>query len=168
MIPTSTALSVADRIICCGDREAGYLGVTTTAIELVSGEKKVLGEAVVISDVEPNSPAAMAGLKPGDIITRVSFRKITSDRQLQKLVSSAGSDSTVVIDLLRGGRNITLNIPLKPRSQLTRTVAYTPTQNEINTRLIAELQRRINDMKGEMERLQRELNRLLDQSGSAR
>ncbi len=168
MIPVTTALSVADRIICCGDREAGYLGVTTTAIELVSGEKKVLGEAVVISDVEPNSPAALAGLKPGDIITRVSYREITSDRQLQRLVSSAGSDSTVVIDVMRGGRSFTLSIPLQPRSQVNRTVAYTPTQNEINTRLIADLQRRIDDMKVEMERLQRELNRLLGQSGSTR
>lgn len=168
MIPVSTALSVADRIICCGDREAGYLGVTTTAIELVSGEKRVLGEAVVISDVEPNSPAALAGLRPGDIITRVSYRQITSDRQLQKLVSSAGSDSTLVIEVMRGGRSFSLNIPLQPRTQMTRTVAYTPTQNEINARLIADLQRRIDDMKAEMERLQKELNRLLGQSGSAR
>ncbi len=168
MLPMSTALSVADRIICCGDREAGYLGVTTTAIELVSGGKQVLGEAVVITDVEPNSPAAVAGLKPGDIITRVSFREITSDRQLQKLVSSAGSDSTIVLDIMRGGRRYTLNIALQPRTQVMRTVAYKPTQDEINTRLIADLQRRIDDMKAEMERLQRELNRLLDQSGSAR
>lgn len=168
MIPVSTALSVADRIICCGDREAGYLGVTTTAIELVSGGKKVLGEAVVISDVEPNSPAALAGLKPGDIITRVSYRDITSDRQLQRLVSSAGSDSTVVLDVMRGGRNFTLRIPLQPRSDAARSVPYTPTQDEINSRLIAELQRRIDNMRMEMEQLQRELNRLVGQSSSTR
>ncbi len=168
MLPVGTALGVADRIICCGDREAGYLGVTTTAIELVSGGKKVLGEAVVISDVEPNSPAELAGLKPGDIITRVSYREITNDRQLQRLVSSAGSDSTVVIEIMRRGRTLTLNIPLKPRSQMTRATAYTPTQNEINARLIAELQRRIDDMKSEMEQLQRELNRLTGQNGTTR
>jgi S1-C subfamily serine protease len=168
MIPVGTALSVADRIICCGDREAGYLGVTTTAIELVSGGKKVLGEAVVISEVEPNSPAAVAGLRPGDIITRVSYREITSDRQLQRLISSAGSDSTIIVDVMRGGTNFTLNIGLKPLSQARRTVAYTPSQNEINARLIADLQRRIDEMRTEMERLQRELNRLLGQSGSAR
>lgn len=168
MIPVSTALGVADRIICCGDRDAGYLGVTTTAIELVSSAKKVLGEAVVISDIEVNSPAAKAGLKPGDIITRVSYREITSDRQLQRLVSSAGSDSTLIIDVMRGGRTFTLNIPLQSRSQIRQTVAYTPTQDQVNARLIADLQRRIDEMKTEMERLQRELNRLLGQSGSAR
>jgi S1-C subfamily serine protease len=168
MIPVGTALNVADRIICCGDREAGYLGVTTTAIELVSGGKKVLGEAVVISDVEPNSPAELAGLEPGDIITRVSFRQITSDRQLQRLVSSAGSDSTVIIDVMRGARSFTRSIRLQPRSDVTRTVTYRPTQDEINTRLIVELQRRIDNMKTEMEQLQRELDRLMGQSGSAR
>lgn len=168
MIPVGTALNVADRIICCGDRDAGYLGVATTAIELVSGGKKVLGEAVVISDVEANSPAAKAGLQPGDIITRVSYREITNDRQLQWLVSSAGSDSTLIIDVMRGRRTFTLSIPLQSRSQVRETVAYTPTQNEINSRLIADLQHRIDEMKTEMERLQRELNRLLGQSGSAR
>jgi len=169
MIPAATAFEAADRIICCGSREAGYLGVRTTAIELVSAGEKVLGEAVVVSAVERNSPADRAGIRPGDIITRLSFRDVVSDRQLQRLVSSAGSDSTVIIDLIRGGRNVSVRVPLGLYDPPERnTGRYVPSQDEINARLIMELQRRINIMKTEMERLQRELDRLLSGSKISR
>ena len=142
-------------MICCGSREAGYLGVRTTTIELVSAGENVLGEAVVVSEVERNSPADRAGIRPGDIITRLSFRDVVSDRQLQRLVSSAGSDSTVIIDLIRGGRNVSVRVPLEPYNPPSRSARrYVPSQDEINARLIVELQRRINIMKTEMERLQ--------------
>jgi S1-C subfamily serine protease/uncharacterized small protein (DUF1192 family) len=162
MIPTATAFDAADRIICCGSHAAGYLGVRTTAIELVSAGEEVLGEAVVVSDVEPNSPADRAGLRSGDIITRVSYQNVVNDRQLQRMVSGAGADSTITIDLIRAGQNLSMRIPLTAYdSRIKNVMPYTPTQDEINTRLVAELQQRINLMKMEMERLQRELNRLL-------
>lgn len=162
MLPAETALAAADRIICCGSREAGYLGIQTTAIELVSAAGKVLGEAVVVSEVSPNSPGDRAGLRPGDIITRLSYRDVVNDRQLQRLVSSAGADSTILIDLIRGGRNLSVRVQLGSYGGTpSDNRGYMPSQDEINARLIGDLQRRINIMKTEMERLQRQLDQLL-------
>jgi len=162
MIPATTVSAAGDRIICCGNREAGYLGVKTTAIELVSAASKVLGDAVVIAEVEPRSPAEMAGLRPGDIITRFGLRDISSDRQLQRLVSSAGSDSAVAIDYMRGGQRFTVTVQLaalsRNRDQIVPSASSL--RPDEKKRLLTELQRQIDAMRTEMNRLQRELDRL--------
>lgn len=170
MLPASIALAAADRIICCGSREAGYLGIRTTAIELVSSNEQVLGEAVAISEVEPNSPAAMAGLRIGDIITRFARLQVSSDRELQRLISSAGSDSTVLIEFIRGQRRHSVAIPLAPFSgpRTESVVMQFFMLTGARGFLAAGLQRRIDSMQAEMEQLQRELDRLIGRAGSTR
>jgi len=163
ILPASIAYEAADRIICCGDYEAGYLGVKTTAIELVSADGKVMGEAVVISRVEPGSPAAGAGLRMGDIITGFASRPVIGDHELHRLVSSAGSDNIVKIKYIRGRKNAVAAIRLSSvpnqgnRSGKIDNERYSKHQSITARRL----QRRIDSMRSELSRLQEELERLL-------
>lgn len=170
MLPAVIAYASADRIICCGNRDAGYLGVRTMAIELVSPNEKILGEGVVISDVEPGSPAAQAGFQIGDIIIRFGFRKVTSDRELQRLAGSAGSDSTVFIEFIRGQRHLNISVSLASLSTRRgfNNKSRLMTQPGRQTLVIVELQNRIDSMQAEMKRLQQQLERLIGRAGSAR
>jgi serine protease Do len=170
ILPASIAYMAADRIICCGNRDAGYLGVRSTAIELVSSDEKIVGEAVVISELEPSSPAIAAGLRIGDIITRIDSRKVTSDRDLQQLIGSAGPDSTITIEYMRGQRHLSINVALTSLSQRSIYAGYpglSPQQNR-QTLIAIELQKRIDSMHSEMQRLQKQLESLLGRAGSAR
>jgi len=169
MLPASVAYAAADRIICCGNREAGYLGIHTTAIELVSPSQKILGEAVAISEVDPGSPAAAAGLREGDIVTRIAYRPVTNDRELQRLVSSAGADSTISIEFMRGPRrlNIAISLTSAPQQSFTRS-AGPMVSSDRQTQLAIELQKRIDSMRVEMQRLEMQLEHLIGHAGTAR
>jgi S1-C subfamily serine protease len=170
MLPALTAYSSANRIICCGNRDAGYLGVKTTAIELVSPNKEILGEAVVVSDVVSGSPAALAGFRIGDIITRVGLRNVSSDPELQRMVNSAGADSTVRIEFIRGQRHLNMAVSLSSLSNQRDMAGYAGqvSQAHDQTLIAIELQKRIDLMRIEMQRLQKQLEKLLDRTGSAR
>jgi serine protease Do len=64
---------------------------------------------VVITEVQPGSPADEAGLEPGDIIVEVDRKEIADVRELnERLGTSKGS----VLVLVRRGDN-TLYIPMK-------------------------------------------------------
>jgi serine protease Do len=170
LVPAEAAFAAVYKIVCCGNREAGYLGVETTAIELVTPAEKVLGEAVVISRIVMGSPAEKAGLRIGDIITGFSHSNVTSDREFQRLVNSAGADSTVLLDIMRGQQRFSLRIRLDILSA-TNTPASSTLATDARDRhsqLAIELQKRIDSMRIEMQRLQRELDRLLESGGSAR
>ena len=170
MLPAATAMAAADRIICCGNREAGYLGIRTAAIELVSPAKKILGEAVVVSEVDPGSPADRAGLRVGDIITRFGVREVTDDRELQRLVGSAGADSTINIEYMRGQRLMNVVIALTSPSTGSSFVSSPGLQDQPDrqTLIVIELQKRIDSMQVEIQDLQKQLDRLLGRVGTTR
>jgi serine protease DegQ len=65
------------------------------------------GPGVVIESVEPDSPAAQAGLLANDIIVSVNRIRVRSVRELQQ---AAGQQSLLLISIRRGNRNLLLQI----------------------------------------------------------
>jgi len=95
-----------------------YLGVTSLIIMdnedpshygalLVSGGEK---DAVI-----PNSPAALAGLKEGDIILEFQGEKITRDNALTERIYISKIGTTVSLKVLRGGEEFTVYVKLIER-----------------------------------------------------
>jgi serine protease Do len=64
---------------------------------------------VVVSGVEPDSPAASSGLRPGDVILEANRQKITSPAQLSKALEKEEAHATLLIQ--RGEQTIYLAIP---------------------------------------------------------
>ncbi len=169
LLPAAAAYAAADRIICCGDREAGYLGVKTTAIELVSSDGKIIGEGVVVSHIEPGSPAEKSGLQLGDIVTRFNSREVASDLELQRLVSGAGSGNTVEIELIRNRQSRRENIRLTnhpDRSHIAQSSQFTSAWNQSSGP--ARLRHQIDSLGSELIRIQAELDFLLQRLDASR
>ncbi|MGH9346090.1 MAG: Do family serine endopeptidase [Vicinamibacterales bacterium] len=57
----------------------------------------------VITDVEPGSPAARAGLSPGDVITRVNRRPVATVAEATRELARVASGGTAFLLVLRGG-----------------------------------------------------------------
>jgi serine protease Do len=170
MMPITDALSAADKMICCGDREAGYLGIKTTDIEMISDSGQSMGDAVVVVEVEPNSPAAVAGLRAGDIITRFGPKKISDDRELQFMVATAGAGNKVDIELIRGSQHQTISVPLKS-STVRPAMASNMSVPAPGTRAASaapRMQSKVDSIRAEIYRMQKQLEILLEKLESTR
>lgn len=69
---------------------------------------------VVISSVEPGSPAAEGGLRPGDLIQEVNRHKIQNMRDYNQAVKEPKKDETLLL-LVKRGKN-TMYVALKAGS----------------------------------------------------
>jgi hypothetical protein len=79
------------------------------------------GMGVRVTRVAPNSPAAQAGIKPGDTILEVNGNSVQSPQQLVSQVGETEPGQTAEFAVLRGGREIALQVRVSTREQaLTR------------------------------------------------
>ncbi len=58
---------------------------------------------VVVTSVDPNSQAAMAGLQPGDVITSLNNKKISSTKEFEKLYEKIKKNGTVIMSVYSQG-----------------------------------------------------------------
>jgi regulator of sigma E protease len=101
---------------------AGPFANFILAIVLLTGLFLYSGHAViapVIGEVTANSPAAAAGIKPGDRVTRIDDTAITDFQQLPEIISISGGDR-LAVGIDRGGRALTLYVT--PALMKTRDV----------------------------------------------
>jgi serine protease Do len=82
-----------------------YLGVR---IDDTTGSDR----GAIVKKVEADTPAAKAGLKDGDVITRYDGEAVRSAMQLARLVRETPAGRVVPIDVLRGGLKQTLQATL--------------------------------------------------------
>jgi predicted metalloprotease with PDZ domain len=95
-----------------------FLGVEPVGMdELKPRFKKRMGiaqeEGVVVLEVLPDSPAAKAGLRHGDVITAVNGRKIEDREQLRAAVRKAGAGKPVHLEVRRGTQKKELDARLE-------------------------------------------------------
>jgi regulator of sigma E protease len=89
---------------------AGPLTNFVLAIVIFAGIFMVYGKPTVVprvSEVAPNSPAAAAGFKPGDLVTEIDGRKIDNFVDMQRIVGFSG-DRPLIFVVDRGGIPVTL------------------------------------------------------------
>jgi S1-C subfamily serine protease len=79
-----------------------------TPDRLAGATFQAASEGVVVTEVEPNSPAAQAGLRAGDVIVAVNRTPISSASELTQAVRNA--KRTLALALLRGGARFFLVI----------------------------------------------------------
>jgi S1-C subfamily serine protease len=82
--------------------EYGMLGITFDNVPSEPGRPQ--GRPVTVGDVFPGTPAARAGLKTGDKITRVAGQAVDDIDSMQLVVSTLPPSTTTTIDYERGGR----------------------------------------------------------------
>jgi serine protease Do len=113
-IPIEVALNVQNQIQKTGKVTRGQLGVTIQDVNQSLadsfGLKRPAG--ALVSSVSKDSPAAKAGVQPGDIITRYNDREIVSSSELPLLVSSAAPGSTARLEVIRDGKSERFNVTI--------------------------------------------------------
>jgi serine protease Do/serine protease DegQ len=113
-IPTDLAAAVMKQLIAHGKVERGTLGVDAQdlnpRVAAALGIKAAKG--ALITNVMPDSPAAKAGLKPGDLVTGVNGKPVTDAQDLRNAQGLAPVGSTLALAVDRGGKALTIDAQL--------------------------------------------------------
>ena len=109
-IPINLAKNVATQLIENGVAEHAYLGVTIRAgIAAYDGQSRTGAE---VADVQPQTPAAAAGLKTGDVVTRINDKAVGSSISLTGYVRQFRSGDVVTLQLVRDGKLMEVDVTL--------------------------------------------------------
>jgi serine protease Do len=113
-IPAQTVQNVVDQIKEHGSVTRAWLGVqvqaVTPGIAESLGMKKAQG--ALVDQAEPDTPAAKAGIQPGDVITAVNGTSVKDSRSLAREISNMAPGSSAKLDIVRKGEQKTLDVTL--------------------------------------------------------
>ena len=114
-IPTSIVQPTIDSLVRYGKVSHSYIGVGITDVTPENSKFFDLKDAngAVISEVQPDSPGARAGLKVGDVIVGLDGKKVSDAGQLQAEVSSKHPGTKVTLDVLRDGKSVNVPVTLE-------------------------------------------------------
>ena len=109
-IPSNMARQVMDQLKTSGKVSRSKLGVTIQNItaDIAASLKLPDMSGALVSGVEPNSPAALAGLRQGDVIVSVDGEKLADNNALRNRIAGTKPGSKVAVEVLRDGQNQTL------------------------------------------------------------
>jgi len=111
-IPVDLATHIADEIIATGRVTHAFFGLQTVPIPPAAAEQAGLPEGLYVQAVTPGGPAAAAGLRPSDVITKIDGEPATSNIQLQELTLTKNPGDTVSIEYTRAGQSATATVTL--------------------------------------------------------
>ncbi|MCX7966854.1 MAG: DegQ family serine endoprotease [Armatimonadetes bacterium] len=118
-IPINTAKFVMEQLLKHGKVVRGWLGVELQEVSDLP-DPSALGlkepRGAVIVRVTPNSPAEKAGLQSQDVIVEFNGVPVRSIAHLQSLVGRTPPGTTVPIKIVRGGKEMVVNVTLGERT----------------------------------------------------
>lgn len=121
-IPINDTVRIAEHLIREGKIERGYFGA-----ELLISEKVVrkMGEktGVLVTRIDPTSPASEAGIQPGDLIVGANGIAFQDNGELHRVLERSRSGDTIALTLMRDRRitaaEVTLGIPVDKKEAVT-------------------------------------------------
>ncbi|KTD82365.1 Do family serine endopeptidase [Legionella waltersii] len=112
-IPVNMVKDVAQQIIQFGSIHRGLMGIFVQHLTPELAQSMGYAEdfqGALVSQVNENSPAQVAGLKAGDIITQINDTKILQATQVKTTISLLRAGSTAKIQIVRDNKPLTLNV----------------------------------------------------------
>ena len=118
-LPINMAKAILDDLKQKGKVTRGWLGVMIQRItpELQESFKLKNASGALVSDLVPNGPADLGGMKRGDVITRFDGVEIASMETLPKQVASIKPGKSVKVEVIREGKSRILDIKIEPMKE---------------------------------------------------
>ena len=128
-VPINMAREVMAQLIEFGEVQRGVLGVSIQDLtpEIAEAFELNRNSGALIAQVAPNSPAADAGLQPGDIVTAVNGREVSDANAMANAIGLLRIGDEVRIRYIRDGRSReTTAVVADPKAGQVRASALHP------------------------------------------
>ncbi len=104
-IPADMIVNISDQLVMNGKVERGQLGIEIQDIRpaLVKAFNLPDGQGALISGVVTKSPADLAGIREGDVITRVNGATVSNSSNLKSIIANLRLGSKVKMEFVRNG-----------------------------------------------------------------
>ena len=122
-IPSSVAKAKYEHIIANGssiaEQPSGFIGVGLADVtpQVARQYDLPVDHGALIVNVMPDGPADRAGLEPGDIIVRWGDKEVQNRASLMLLVSRSPVGSTVLVGIVRDGREMVIEVEVGDRRE---------------------------------------------------
>jgi len=111
-IPINQVRTLAEQLVKTGRVERAFLGVQTQPLEAELSAMFKVNQGALIVEVQSDTPADKAGLKSGDIITKIDATTIRDPRHLQLTVTRLIPGTEANVEYLRDGKPGTVKVKL--------------------------------------------------------
>lgn len=133
-IPSSMVKAYLPTLVKGGSITRGFLGIGIQDVseELAPKFKLADGKGALVTQVNKNSPADKAGLKPGDVIVRYQGKAVENARDLRKLAAATLPDAKADLAVMRDGKEkaLTVNVGKMPEPRVASKRTGPATGNE--------------------------------------
>jgi len=115
--PSNIVRTVYEQIRTIGRVRRGDIGVRAQTVTpvLASGLKLAREYGVILADIRPGSPAARAGLQPGDLVLSLDGKPMDNGRQLQVGLYGRVAGDVVSLEILREGHVVNVSVAMTER-----------------------------------------------------
>ena len=125
-IPVNIVKKIVSDIMKFGTPQRAYLGIQYPRDDMSEDQKKELGikdgEGVYVMDVVPDGAAAHAGLKKGDVITKLNDMPVSSGAELVGQIATFSPGDKLNVTYKRDGKESTSTLVLRNNSGTTAMV----------------------------------------------
>jgi len=121
-IPARTVKQIVDQLVTDGTVTRGYLGVSIQDVskDIADGVGLANARGAIVREPSPDGPAGEAGVKSGDIITKVDGDQIDDALDLSRTIAGKAPGAVVELTIWRDGAETTVSVTL---TELTEEVA---------------------------------------------
>ena len=132
-IPSNMAKQVMQQLIEKGKVVRAWLGVGLQPMTQDLAKKFGVdeNEGVLVNEVFERDPAALAGIKPGDVITKVDGALVDTPNRLSRLVATLDPGATANVEVVRDGKRMVLKVALSERRDTVVTASLPQARSEM-------------------------------------
>src|SRR5881227_327793 len=126
-IPSNSIRTALESLLKQGRIIRGYLGIQTRALQ--PGESGSDTDGVTVADVMAGSPAAQAGVQPGDVISKFDGHDVKNFAALRSLVAQTQLNKQVELEVVRDGKSLKVKAQIREQP-MDQTSGVLPRRNQ--------------------------------------